>query len=147
MYRAIELSRAIVVILLLSSLTPNRSVAHSGGLNAAGCHAGSQPYHCHRSPSQMVRTLDGRNRLRCDLGSRSRECTWGSNSAMVPVLNIQIQLQRHCSGLPSNFADGQWGPLTQQTLIRFQRAYGLVPDGVFGPATATALATSPNGRC
>jgi hypothetical protein len=25
--------------------------AHSGGLNAQGCHAGSQPYHCHRSPS------------------------------------------------------------------------------------------------
>jgi len=23
--------------------------AHSGGLNAQGCHAGSQPYHCHRA--------------------------------------------------------------------------------------------------
>lgn len=27
--------------------------AHSGGLNAHGCHAGSQPYHCHRrQPSE-----------------------------------------------------------------------------------------------
>ena len=43
--------------------------AHSGGLDANGCHAGSQPYHCHRAPSEM----EG-NRLRCDLGSRSAEC-------------------------------------------------------------------------
>ena len=43
--------------------------AHSGGLNSNGCHAGSQPYHCHRAPSDMVG-----NRLRCDLGSRSSEC-------------------------------------------------------------------------
>jgi hypothetical protein len=52
----------------------SESSAHSGGLNSSGCHAGSRPYHCHRSPSDMVRTLDGRNRLRCDLGSRSKEC-------------------------------------------------------------------------
>ncbi|RYG92616.1 peptidoglycan-binding protein [Loktanella sp. IMCC34160] len=138
---------AMAAALSISALIPQPSFAHSGGLNAAGCHAGSRPYHCHRSPSEMVRTQDGRNRLRCDLGSRSRECTQGSNSTMVPVLNIQIQLQRHCSGLPRNFADGKWGPLTQQTLVRFQRAYGLVPDGVYGPATAAALSTSPNGRC
>ena len=43
--------------------------AHSGGLDSNGCHAGSQPYHCHRAPSDMVG-----NRLRCDLGSRSSEC-------------------------------------------------------------------------
>jgi len=31
--------------------------AHSGGLNAQGCHAGSQPYHCHRAqaPAAPVR--------------------------------------------------------------------------------------------
>ena len=28
--------------------------AHSGGLNSQGCHAGSKPYHCHRSSSEMV---------------------------------------------------------------------------------------------
>lgn len=43
--------------------------AHSGGLDSSGCHSGSQPYHCHRTPSEMVG-----NRLRCDLGSRSVEC-------------------------------------------------------------------------
>ncbi|WP_412098993.1 peptidoglycan-binding protein [Defluviimonas sp. D31] len=122
--------------------------AHSGGLNASGCHGGSQPYHCHREPSEMVRTQDGRNRLRCDLGSRSRECTGvRSTQPAVRVLNLQIQLQRHCSGLSANFADGINGPATKRALIRFQRAYGLIPDGIFGPATAQALASSPNGRC
>jgi len=29
----------------------NQAVAHSGGLNKQGCHAGSKPYHCHRGPS------------------------------------------------------------------------------------------------
>lgn len=28
---------------------PSIGAAHSGGLNAQGCHAGSQPYHCHRA--------------------------------------------------------------------------------------------------
>ena len=28
-------------------------LAHSGGLNKLGCHAGSQPYHCHRSTSNV----------------------------------------------------------------------------------------------
>ena len=43
--------------------------AHSGGLDSNGCHAGSQPYHCHRSHIEMVG-----NRIRCDLGSRSKDC-------------------------------------------------------------------------
>ena len=30
---------------------PSVGFAHPGGLNANGCHAGSQPYHCHRSGS------------------------------------------------------------------------------------------------
>ena len=43
--------------------------AHSGGLDSSGCHGGSRPYHCHRSQSEMVG-----NRLRCDLGSKSKDC-------------------------------------------------------------------------
>ena len=31
------------------SLSSAPVLAHSGGLNAQGCHAGSKPYHCHRS--------------------------------------------------------------------------------------------------
>ena len=34
----------------LALLLPvNPSAAHPGGLDAGGCHAGSKPYHCHRS--------------------------------------------------------------------------------------------------
>jgi hypothetical protein len=29
------------------SLIAGPAAAHSGGTNAQGCHAGSQPYHCH----------------------------------------------------------------------------------------------------
>ena len=59
--------RLAITILLICSSTA--TVAHSGGLDASGCHGGSKPYHCHRSASEMVG-----NRLRCDLGSKSKEC-------------------------------------------------------------------------
>lgn len=36
---------AAMLIFLL--MTANASFAHSGGTDANGCHAGSQPYHCH----------------------------------------------------------------------------------------------------
>ena len=124
------------------------AASHSGGLNASGCHGGSKPYHCHRTPREIVVTSDGRNRLRCDLGSRSIECTNNRpRKIKTPVLDIQIQLKRHCANLPSDFTDGIYGPLTRLTLIRFQRAYGLSIDGKYGPATARALAQRPNGRC
>ncbi|WP_404932335.1 peptidoglycan-binding domain-containing protein [Loktanella sp. D2R18] len=75
----------------------------------------------------------------------------GSNQSCVKsrtsIIEIQTQLRQHCKGLPANFADGVWGNQTQNTLVRFQRAYGLVPDGIYGPASAQALAGSPNGRC
>ena len=34
-------------ILILAGIA-SQAVAHSGGLNKQGCHAGSQPYHCHK---------------------------------------------------------------------------------------------------
>ena len=46
-------------LVLLACFLAFGSVAfpHSGGLNKQGCHAGSQPYHCHRkqnSPTSNV---------------------------------------------------------------------------------------------
>lgn len=38
----------------LGVLTSTPLYAHSGGLNADGCHAGSQPYHCHRAQTRSA---------------------------------------------------------------------------------------------
>ncbi len=145
MFRLAAFVAALTVVI---ALQPPIAHAHSGGLNASGCHAGSRPYHCHRTASQMVQTRDGRNRLRCDLGSRSRECIGrGSVRNDLTVLNLQIQLRRHCRGLPNTFADGIPGQRTTQALRAFQAASGLTPDGILGPATRRALASPPNGQC
>lgn len=111
--------------------------AKSGGLNA-------------KSLSEMVKTKAGRSRLRCDLGSLSGKCIGirtAPSKSKPRVLDMQRQLQRHCSGLPKGFADGVNGPATRRALAKFQKAYGLQPDGVYGPKTARALAKNPNGRC
>ena len=49
-------------------------LSHSGGLNSQGCHGGSKPYSCHRSSSEMVPSTSGGYRLRCNAGSRSKDC-------------------------------------------------------------------------
>jgi hypothetical protein len=46
----IRLTPSFFVLSFLSvMLTTGALRAHSGGLNAQGCHAGSRPYHCHRA--------------------------------------------------------------------------------------------------
>ena len=54
--------RHIILPIVFSALST--SVAgHSGGLNKLGCHAGSQPYHCHRSPKLVPERSPGRHIL------------------------------------------------------------------------------------
>lgn len=47
---------------------PTVVIAHSGGLNSSGCHAGSKPYHCHRSQSP-TRTPEKNNERESSTGS------------------------------------------------------------------------------
>ena len=41
----------IFIALVLNQSLIDKAHAHSGGLNAQGCHAGSEPYHCHSGGS------------------------------------------------------------------------------------------------
>ena len=45
------MKRAVSLIVALSMLAPSIGSAHSGGTDSNGCHAGTQPYHCHSSKS------------------------------------------------------------------------------------------------
>ena len=42
---------APMIIMGASVCLAGQGHAHSGGLDSNGCHAGSQPYHCHRPQS------------------------------------------------------------------------------------------------
>ena len=59
-------------------------MSHSGGLNSSGCHAGSKPYHCHRSASEMTTNSSGGNRLKCSAGSTSKDCSNNVSSQSMP---------------------------------------------------------------
>lgn len=62
---------------------PASAMSHSGGLNSSGCHAGSKPYHCHRSASEMTKSSSGGNRLKCSSGSTSKDCR--NSNAISPT--------------------------------------------------------------
>ena len=71
MFKLLRLGFLTAVITATVAATTVNS--HSGGLNSQGCHAGSRPYHCHRSSSEMVPSTSGGYRLRCGAGSRSKD--------------------------------------------------------------------------
>jgi len=43
-------------LLIFAFSIASAAYAHSGGLDQNGCHSGSQPYHCHRSPAELQST-------------------------------------------------------------------------------------------
>jgi hypothetical protein len=52
-------SRIVLTILFLIVITIQGveiSIAHSGGTDSFGCHAGSKPYHCHGGPDNSNNT-------------------------------------------------------------------------------------------
>lgn len=135
-----------IILLTLSGtlLVSFHVIGHSGGLNAQGCHAGSRPYHCHRSPQEMVG-----NRLRCDLGSRSKDCIGGqaslSSSTKQPSTTTQskpLPTPESSYNLDTNVSSVS---ISSDNIIKIQQRlqtdglYDGAVDGVFGPATALAL--------
>lgn len=48
------MKQVIMLMLTLSMLAPTVASEHSGGTDSNGCHAGTQPYHCHSSKSDDI---------------------------------------------------------------------------------------------
>ena len=137
-------------IIFVALLPIGQSEGHSGGLNSQGCHAGSRPYHCHRAPSEMRG-----NRLRCDLGSRSKECINQRNT--LPNLPT-IPKPPIIKPVPEPKAPFVYSPtvpdmaelienkaLRTQVIVKIQERlkiqgyYTGSNDGVMGPVTMTAI--------
>ncbi len=47
LHKGKTMTKKMVAILLVALFPIGAAYAHSGGTDKNGCHAGSQPYHCH----------------------------------------------------------------------------------------------------
>lgn len=66
----------------------NLAYAHSGGLNADGCHAGSKPYHCHRSAKSTRKAAPVRSVIR-GVNFRDYDCKHFDSQAEAQEFFIQ----------------------------------------------------------
>jgi peptidoglycan hydrolase-like protein with peptidoglycan-binding domain len=77
-------------------------------------------------------------------GMLSRGAGYGAERGSTAVRRLQVRLRT--LGFTPGPIDGLFGPLTQAAVQRFQRARGLVADGVVGPQTRKPLLARTTGR-
>ncbi len=77
--------------------------------------------------------------------------TWSRSLSQGASGEDVRQLQIRVSGYPGYGAvvalDGQFGAATRSAVVRFQQAYGLVADGVAGPATFAKVYALQDDDC
>jgi len=70
----------------------------------------------------------------------------GSTGESVKLMQAYLNAthQRYPS-IPTLEVDGIFGPRTQQSVVEFQRLFGLAPDGIIGPLTWDAITRAVHG--
>lgn len=136
--RSLLAQAALISALLLSLAARSYALAHSGGLDSNGCHAGSKPYHCHRASSEMMG-----NRLKCELGSRSSECIGlgSSQYQSTPKATIQSSI-KDSSAIYKYTSNEEPSPLLVkkvQVRLKVKRLYIGDINGIFDARTALAI--------
>lgn len=83
---------ALASLLLFSVLTPVQVYAHSGGLNAQGCHNNRKTgdYHCHRAQTTPTRSNKSSSSSRSintltSQGASYKNCTEARTAGAAPV--------------------------------------------------------------
>ncbi|MDX3246668.1 peptidoglycan-binding domain-containing protein [Streptomyces sp. ME18-1-4] len=71
----------------------------------------------------------------------ARNFSYGSSGVCVKEIQFDIAstIGIDAADWNGNFVDGQWGPMTDKYVRRFQSASGLSADGVVGPQTWQSL--------
>ena len=73
----------VFIALVFNQSVIDKAHAHSGGLNAQGCHAGSQPYHCHSGGSSGSGISESTFSYRKELNSASTVSN-GDKASLCP---------------------------------------------------------------
>ena len=128
--------KSLITTLLVTGLLATNAHAHSGGTNSAGCHAGSQPYHCHNSSpsfsggSDVGKVIAGVAILGIMAGianeiDKANKKKHTKKKIVVNQNVLQVQLFLNNVNNAGLVVDGQYGQKTKQAIYNY---YALFPN-------------------